>query len=137
MIARENGLEPGDEGYPAGANQFTAGTRTEHPEDVRRRISVGKIVSKLEAIIDAENADTSHILAASKILLDKSLSSLSSMDTTLLDKRDTIEQDQVEAKLRMLINKAEPALLSRILGERARTLQERPEIASDEDQNVA
>jgi hypothetical protein len=122
--AQEQGLEPGDEAYPEGTNQFIKGTREEHPEDVRKRIKVSNILSALERIIDSEASEDSSIIAASRVMLDKALPSLSAVEQTNHD-GDANNPEQVEAKLRMLISKADPALLSRILGERARSLAQR------------
>ena len=69
---------------------------------------------------------------ACKILIDKGKPSLSSVDTTVFDGDAEVDPAQVEAKLRMLIAKAEPALLSRILGERARQAQGMPAEAMPE-----
>ena len=137
LAAQEQGLEPGDENYPKGTNQFIKGTREEMPEEVRKRINVAKIVNKLQTIIDDESTESVHVLAASKILLDKSLSSLSSVDQTVRDERELDDPQAVEARLRMLIAKAEPALLSRILGERARQSQDTPVEAVPAEDNAA
>ena len=132
LAAQEQGLEPGDEGYPKGENQFTAGTRQEHPESVRAQIRASHIVNVLTTILDDPDTKQTDRIAASKILLDKSLSSLSSVDQTVRDERELDDPQAVEARLRMLIAKAEPALLSRILGERARQAQGMPAEAMPE-----
>ena len=137
LAAREQGIEPGDENYPKAENQFTAGTRQEHPEDVRAKIQVSHIVNVLTTILDDPETKQTDRIAASKILLDKSLSSLSSVDQTIKDGRELDDPQAVEARLRMLIAKAEPALLSRILGERARESQDMPsEVVPDKRESA-
>ena len=131
-MAQAQGLEPGDDDYPQGTNQFIKGTREEHPEDVRRKIQVGNIIARLQSIVES-TADPKDSIAAGKVLLDKSLSSLSSVDQTVRDERELDDPQAVEARLRMLIAKAEPALLSRILGERARNAGDMPAAVPDPD----
>jgi hypothetical protein len=130
--ARDEGLQPGDEGYPKAENQFTAGTRVEHPESVRAQIQAGVAVRYLQSLVGDSEQDTVHRVAASKILLDKTVASLSSVDQTVRDERELDDPSAVEARLRMLIAKAEPALLSRILGERARNAGDMPILAQPE-----
>lgn len=119
-LAREAGIGPGDEQWPKQAE-----TRREHPEEVRARIRAGHAIGKLEAILDDPEAANTEKISAAKILLDKTISSLSSSDIGLRDD-GTENPEQTEAKLRMLINKADPALLSR--------LGFKPHLVSDQDQ---
>jgi len=129
-LAKEQGIEPGDEGWPKQAE-----TRREHPEEVRAAIRASVAVHFLQGLLNDPNAEIGHKVNASKILLDKTVASLSAVDQTVHD-ADQNNPEQTEAKLRMLINKADPALLSRILGERARSLRldNEPEVGNDEDQ---
>lgn len=69
---------------------------------------------------------------AAKILIDKGKPNLSSIDTTMYDGDIESDPEEMKAKLRMLILKAEPALLSEILGEKARGSM--PEVGKDDDQ---
>lgn len=137
--AQQEGLQPGDEGYPEGANQFTTGKRTEHPEEVRQKIRVGNIIARLEKII-AESDQENNVIAASKVLIDKTLPSLSSVDQRVTDNSDSASQEELEAKLRALVSKANPALLSRILGERAKDLAHlgiKAEVGNDSDNSTS
>ena len=117
--AQEAGLKPGDPDFPKSENQFSSGQLTEHPEAVRQKIRASMVARFLESVVESDNEKTTDRVAAAKILFDKTLASLSSIEQTNHD-GDAITTEQAEAKLRMLISKAEPALLSRILGERAR-----------------
>lgn len=113
------------------ANQFTEGTREGHPEEVRQKIRVGNIIARLEKIIE-ESDQESSIIAASKVLIDKSLPSLSSVDQTNYDGESSPET--VEAKLEAII-RAKPDLLQRILGRLAQEQQHAPK-ALEADTNV-
>lgn len=81
---------------------------------------------KLEAILDDPNAKAEHIIAASKIILDKTVSSLSSIDQSVTNADNLDDPEILKAKLSMLLSKASPELISQILGERARQAQEEP-----------
>jgi hypothetical protein len=108
------------------------------PEDVRNAIRASHAVRYLQSLIDDDGAEHVHRISASKILLDKTVASLSSVDQTVRDERELDDPSAVEARLRMLIAKAEPALLSRILGERARNAGDMPVLAQpDEDESAA
>jgi hypothetical protein len=132
LKAQEQGLEPGDEGYPDGANQFTTGNQTEHPEQVRQRIRAGVVARFLESVVEDGAEKTSDRVAAAKILFDKTLPSLSSIDQVNHD-GDMNNPEQTKAKLRMLISKCDPALLSQILGELAKA-NPGLEVGKDADQ---
>lgn len=113
--AREMGIDPGDEQYPDGANQFTKGTRTEHAEDVRAKIKASNIVARLEKIVE-ESENESAVIAAGKILLDKKVSNLSSVDQTIRDETEEMDYTSLKAKVMAIIT-ANPALLPDIQGE--------------------
>ena len=119
--ARDAGITPDDPEWPKQAE-----TRREHPEEVRAAIRASHAVRFLQSILDNEEVEVAHRISASKILLDKTIASLSAVDQTVRDERDVGDPSLVEAKLRMLVGQADPALLSRILGERARSLQAMP-----------
>lgn len=106
--AREQGIGPEDEAWPKQAE-----TRREHPEAVRAAIKASLAVHYLEEVLTNPEADPAHRISASKILLDKTVATLSSVEQTVHD-GDANNPDETEAKLRMLINKADPALLSRL-----------------------
>jgi hypothetical protein len=130
--AQEQGLEPGDEGYPKAENQFTSGGQTEHPEQVRAKIRAGVVAQFLESVVQDKDEKTADRVAAAKILFDKTLPSLSSIDQVNHD-GDMNNPEQTKAKLRMLISKCDPALLSQILGECARA-NPGIEVGKDTDQ---
>lgn len=111
--AEEEGLEK-----PAGTNQFIKGTRTEHPEEVRARIKAGNIVARLERIVDESDND-SVVIAAGKVLLDKAISNLSSVDQTVRDETAEADPEQLKSKLKAIVL-SNPALLSEVLAEMAR-----------------
>lgn len=114
--AHEAGITPDDPAWPKQAE-----TRREHPEEVRQAIRASVAARFLQDLVEDKEADTSHRVSAAKILLDKTVASLSSVDQTVRDETaDTPEA--LEAKLKHFISKADPALLSKILGERAREL---------------
>lgn len=60
---------------------------------------------------------------AAKILIDKGKPNLASMDTTVYDGDAESNPEEVEAKLSMLIMKADAALLSKLLGRRAKAIE--------------
>jgi hypothetical protein len=118
--AREQGISPDHPDWPKQAE-----TRREHPEEVRAAIRASVAARYLQTLVEDETAETAHRVSASKILLDKTIASLSSVDQTISDNRDDESPEQLEAKLRMLIdrvNRSNPSLLSHILGTRAREL---------------
>ena len=119
--AKAAGITPEDANWPKQAE-----TRRETPEEVRAQIRASVAIHFLQSLVDDPSADTGHKVSASKILLDKTVASLSSVDQTVRDERELDDPEKVEARLRMLIAKAEPALLSRILGERARQAGDTP-----------
>lgn len=92
------------------------------PELARRTIQVGRILQIVTDIANNPETSASDRLAASKLLLDKSLPSLTSMDVTVQSEADVTNPEMFKARLAMLIEKAGPALLSEILGERAKQL---------------
>lgn len=108
----------------------------EHPESARRKIKVGRIVQILTDLIEAPETEPTVRVQASKLLLDKSLASLSSLDITMNREDELTDQSNVKAKLAMLIEKAGPALLSEILGERAKqlpvTIEQKPTEVGDD-----
>ena len=106
--AEDEGLEK-----PPGANQFTKGTRLEHPEDVRAKIKTSNIIARLEKITE-ESDNEQAIIAASKTLLDKALPSLSSVEQTVVNDVDSMDEDTLFAMLKGIVM-ANPALLSRLL----------------------
>lgn len=115
--AQAAGIMPGDPDYPPGP---TAPRGPQH-DDHRAAIDVGKIIARLQRILD-DGSETSHILGAAKILLDKSLPTLNSIEQTAKQEEETPEQ--LDAKLRLLISRVDAPTLTRILGERARELRE-------------
>lgn len=116
-MAREAGITPEDPDWPQ-----QKPTRRPHPEDVRQAIRAAHIARYLESIVEDASQDTSHRISASKILLDKTIPNLSSVEQTNIDATGEASQEELEAKLRALVSKANPALLSRILGEKAKEL---------------
>lgn len=118
--AREKGLEPGDEGYPQGSNQFTTGKRTEHPEEVRSLMRASAAARYLNSVIEDPSKEDTVRLAATKIVLDKTVSSLSSVDQTVRNETDQMDEESLMAMLKAIVA-ANPALLSRLQAEIARS----------------
>lgn len=112
--AREAGISPGDPDWPKQAE-----TRREHPEEVRAKIRASVAASFLQGLIENESADVGHRVSASKILLDKTLASLSSVDQTTRDVTDELDHESLKAKLKAIVL-SNPALLSEVMAELAK-----------------
>lgn len=123
---------------PESSNQFIAGTRKEHPEEVREKIRMSHLVQILDDIASDPKVKPADRAAAAKVLLDKSLASLTSLDMSVRDDREATSPEMLKAKLAALVEKCGPALLSEILGERARQLAQSPVIEGElvEDQTA-
>lgn len=111
--AREQGLEPGDEGWPKQSE-----TRPPMLEKTKAKISAAKAIAALERIIDEGKTESAVVAAAGK-LLDKVVPTLSSVDSTLVNKNEVMSEEQLIAKLRVLVEN-NPELVSKILGDNAR-----------------
>lgn len=134
--AHEAGITPDDPEWPQ-----QKPNRRSHPEEVRQAIRAAHIARYLESIVEDANQETAHRISASKILLDKTIPNLSSVEQTNIDGTAEASQEELEAKLRALVSKANPALLSRILGERAKDLAHmgitEAEVGNDPDQPIS
>jgi hypothetical protein len=116
-LARDAGITPDHPDWPKQAE-----TRRPHPEEVREKIRVGNIIARLEKIIE-ESEQEANVISASKILLDKTLSSLTAVDQTNRDATEAMDEASLVAKLRAVAQK-NPQLMSQILGDIARQARE-------------
>ncbi len=111
--AREQGLEPGDEGWPEQSK-----TRPPMLDKTKAKISATKAIQALEKILDEGKSESARVAAAGK-LLDKVVPTLSSVDSTLVNKQENMNEEQLVARLRVLVE-SNPELVSKILGDSAR-----------------
>ncbi len=104
------GIEPGDDAWPQQKPR-----RRQDPEKARGNIDVENIICKLQAIVDDDDESTANRLSAAKTLLDKSLSTLSSVDSTVRNEVDLQDEETLKARLRALIEAMGPELVSQAL----------------------
>ena len=115
------------------SNQYTADPDSPKAERSKDRTRAEMLAQRFYAFCMGEEDEhgrmvdlTQAQVQAAKVLIDKGKPNLSAVDTTIFDGDAEVNATEVEARLRMLIAKAEPALLSRILGERARQAGDTP-----------
>ena len=121
------------------ANQYTdpKSPKAERSKDrVRAEMLAQRLYQFVSGEPDPQSGDPIEMDAvrvqAAKILIDKGKPNLSSIDTTMYDGDAESSPEEMKAKLRMLISKADPALLSEVLGERARQILS--EVGKDTEQ---
>ena len=113
LKARERGLSPGDANWPKQAK-----TRVPMHDRTKAKISATKAIQALERIMDESDSDSAVVAAAGK-LLDKVIPTMSSIDSTLIDKTEKMSEEALVSQLRTLIEN-NPELVSKVLGDNAR-----------------
>lgn len=99
-------------------------------EDMRRRIRVGMLLSRLEDAVDGRVEITPVQAQAAKILLDKALPTLQSIEQTTIDPSSALGEGDIRDQLRALLA-AHPDLVQELLGEQARQARASTDTASD------
>ena len=96
------------------SNQFIRGSRSEHSLESRLKMSATKAVKRLERIIDDEAEENKGaIVAASKILIDKVVPNLTSIEAVVRNETETLDESALVARLQALID-SNPQLASQL-----------------------
>lgn len=92
-------------------------------EQIRKRIKVGMLVSRLEAASEGRVDMSATQVAAAKILLDKAVPSLSAVEQTTIDPSASLGESDIRDQLRTLLA-SHPDVVAELLGEQARQARE-------------
>lgn len=120
--AREQGLKPGDDGWPTQAETrppMHERTKAKISHTKRVQIAFDKAMDALERVIDEGKSESAVVAAAGKVL-DKVVPTMSSVDSTLVNKNENMSEEQLIARLRVLVE-SNPELVSKVLGDHARS----------------
>lgn len=99
-------------------------------EDMRRRIKVGMLLSRLEDAAEGRVELTPVQAQAAKILLDKAMPTLQSVETTQIDPSATLGDADIRDQLRALLS-AHPDVVAELIGEQARQARQSADPAPD------
>lgn len=112
--ARKKGLKPGDEGWPQQKKK-----RRPMKEETKEKISQSMVIRGMQKMIDDPETPASVRATLYTKLLDKVVPTLSSVDSTIRDKTQAMDEEALVARLRTLIE-ANPSLASKVFGDHAR-----------------
>jgi len=117
ITAKEKGIKKGDPDWPQQAKErrpMTAAAKIKFSETLQEK----KAVMELNRILEeSDNDDTK--LKAIKLVLDKTVPTLSAVDQTVKDVTENMSEEAMIARLRELVT-SNPELLSKILADNAR-----------------
>lgn len=108
-----------------GGHKAEALRRKLSSEEHRMRINSGRIIAQLQKAADGKIDLTPTQITAGKILLDKSLATLTAVESTTIDPAATRSEAELYADLKALIA-AHPDLIQSALAEHAREQGKKP-----------
>lgn len=119
--AKEQGLKPGDEGWPKQTEtRVPMHQRTKEKISHTKRVQIGfeKAMETLENVMEKGKSESAQVQAA-KAILERCVPNLSSVDSTNRDVTEKMSEEALVARLRVLIE-SNPELTSKILADNAR-----------------
>lgn len=107
-------------------NQYTTGKPERvHVEDMRARIKVGILLSKLERDVEGKIELTDGQRASIKLLIDKALPTLQAVEQSMTEPAVTRSESELLEAMRQLML-SHPDLVQQILGEQAKAVAAQP-----------